>query len=59
MRSATTAMKRAARKKEKSPEHTLSGFRLVTPCLLIRYLMVTESSLISIAVAPSEPMEPN
>jgi hypothetical protein len=54
---AKATVKIAARKKEKPPKHKLSGFWLF--CLLIRYLMVTASSLISIAVAPSEPMEPN
>jgi hypothetical protein len=32
---------------------------VVLLCLLARYLIVTASSVISIAVAPSEPMEPN
>ncbi len=38
---------------------SMSGFRLVSLCLLVRYLMVTASSLMSIADEPSEPMEPN
>jgi hypothetical protein len=58
-------MKRSQKENAEAARREPSSFWLlclitpVSPNLFVRYRMVTESSLMTIAVAPSEPMEPN